>query len=131
MYKLILGCLLTFAAMSFTFQADTKGPWEHLGTRKVDYMLDRDEIMVTRMEGTFTALKFMVKHSPVDINKMVVHFGNGEVQEIEVRDRIRAGGESRVIDLPGNRRVIQKVVFWYDTKNYASRKGVVELWGKH
>jgi hypothetical protein len=27
--------------------------------------------------------------------------------------------------------VIKKIVFWYDTKNIANRKGIVEVWGRH
>jgi hypothetical protein len=53
------------------------------------------------------------------------------MQEVETRDNIRAGGESRVIDLAGNRRIITKVVFVYDTKNFAGRRAEVELWGRH
>ena len=106
-------------------------PWELLGVKKVDYALDRDEVLVTSREGTFTGIKISVKRSPINLHKIVVHYGNGQVDEIEVRANIRAGGETRVIDLPGNKRVIQKVVFWYDTKNLARGKGVVELWGRH
>ena len=31
--------------------------WEKLGQRRVNYGLDRDEILVTAREGTFTALR--------------------------------------------------------------------------
>ena len=113
------------------FELQTSRPWELLGVKKVDYALDRDEVLVTAREGTFTGLKIRVKRSPINLHKIVVHYGNGQVDEIEVRANIRAGGETRVIDLPGNKRVIQKVVFWYDTKNLARSKGVVELWGRH
>ena len=112
-------------------EGQTSRPWELLGVKKVDYALDRDEVLVTAREGTFTGLKIRVKRSPINLHKIVVHYGNGQVDEIDVRTNIRAGGETRVIDLPGNKRVIQKVVFWYDTKNLARGKGVVELWGRH
>ena len=49
------------------------------------------------------------------MHKLVVHYGNGETENIELRNNFSAGSESRVIDL----RVIQKIVFWYDTKNLA------------
>ncbi len=120
----------TFLASSVT-ELQTARPWELLGVKKVDYALDRDEVQVTSREGTFTGIKIRVKRSPINLHKIVVHYGNGQVDEIEVRTNIRAGGETRVIDLPGNKRVIQKVVFWYDTKNLARGKGVVELWGRH
>ena len=51
------------------------------------------------------------------MHKLVVHYGNGETESIELRNNFSAGSESRVIDL----RVIQKIVFWYDTKNLARR----------
>ena len=34
-------------------------------------------------------------------------------------------GQTRVIDLPGNKRIIKKVALVYDTKNPAREKGVV------
>lgn len=128
-----MAALLSLTAVSFTTLSSEKpaGPWELLGSRAVNYALDRDEIMVTRSEGTFTALKVKVRRSAINLHKIVVHYGNGELDEIETRVNIPKGGETRVIDLPGNRRVIKKVVFFYDTKNLANDKAVVELWGKH
>ena len=113
------------------FKLQTLRAWELLGVKKVDYAVDRDEVMVTAREGSFTGLKIRVKRSPINLHKIVIHYGNGQVDEIEVRSHIPAGAETRVIDLPGNKRVIQKVVFWYDTKNLARGKAVVELWGRH
>jgi hypothetical protein len=117
------------AAMSFTHLEYR--PWALLGSRMINYALAHDEIMVTRAEGVFSAVQLRIKRSPINMHKMVVHYGNGEVDEIALRENFRAGGQSRVIDLPGNKRVIKKVVLWYDTKNPANDKGVVELWGRH
>lgn len=133
-FKLLTAALILIAGMSFQlapYATSAHAGWEFLGARKIDYRLDRDEILVTRAEGVFSAIKLKVRRSPINLHKVVIHYGNGEVDEIETRNNIRAGGETRVIDLPGNKRVIQKVVFWYDTKNLAARKGVLELWGRH
>lgn len=105
--------------------------WELLGTRTVKFVNDRDEINVTAKEGLFTALRVKVLRSAMDMNKMTVHFGDGSTEDIELRNSFKAGDQSRVIDLPGNRRIIKKVVFWYDTKNYKKKRAVVELWGRH
>lgn len=105
--------------------------WEKLGERNVNFKVDRDEILVTASEGRFTALKIKVRKGAINLHKMVVHFGDGSTQEVETRDEVPAGGESRVINLEGNRRVIHKVVFVYDTKNFADRRAEVELWGRH
>ncbi|HRG68989.1 MAG TPA: hypothetical protein PLS73_09085 [Saprospiraceae bacterium] len=108
-----------------------QGRWEQLGSRTVKFGMDRDEIMVTATEGFFTGLKIRVTNSALNMHKMVIHFGDGTTQDVELKNNFRAGQESRVIDLAGNRRVITKVVFWYDTKNARQTKAVVELWGKH
>jgi hypothetical protein len=42
---------------------------------------------------------------------------------------IRAGGETRVIDLPGARRVIQSVEFWYRKADGRSGRPGVRLFG--
>jgi hypothetical protein len=125
--KLFFVALVALAAMSFT----TMGPWELLGARKVNYAVDQDEIVVTRAEGVFSAIQLKVKRGPVNMHKLVIHYGNGEKEEIELRENFRAGSTSRVIDLPGNKRIIKRVSFLYDTKNLSNRKAVVELWGKH
>jgi hypothetical protein len=60
-----------------------------------------------------------------------VHFGNGSSDPIAIRAKIPAGGKTRVIDLPGNRRVIESVEFWYERGNWASARPKVRLWGMH
>ena len=118
-------------AATTTCPEDLQGRWEQLGSRSVKFGMDRDEIMVTATEGFFTGLKIRVTNSALNMHKMVIHFGDGTTQDVELKNNFRAGQESRVIDLAGNRRVITKVVFWYDTKNARQTKAVVELWGKH
>lgn len=126
--KLFLAALTALFAMSFS-TLETK-PWELLGSRKINYGIDRDEILVTRADGVFSAIQLRIKRSPINMHKLAIHYGNGEVDEIDLRESFRAGSMSRVIDLPGNKRVIRKVVMWYDTKNISNRKGVVEVWGR-
>ena len=133
--SLLFSLLFAFtlsAAPSTVLESLDQGPrWEKLGARKVKYTIDRDEILVTRMDGMFTAIKIKVLKAPIDMMKCTIHFGNGQTQEVAMRNTIRAGGETRVIDIPGGARVIKKVVFWYDTKNAARRRATVELWGRH
>ena len=126
--------LVSFVLQSFqTLQPENTLPprWEILGVRKVNFGVDRDEILVTASEGSFTAMKFKVKGAPINMRKMAVHYGNGEVDEIDLRFDIPAGGESRIIDLNGRERIVKKVVFWYDTKNRANHRATLELWGRH
>ncbi len=126
---LLLG--LSIALPTFAALKPLPPKWELLGMRKVNFAVDRDEILVTRAEGVFTALQIKVKGAPIDLSRIIVHYGNGDQQEFETRTLIPAGGATRVLDLPGNKRVIRKVVFVYDTKNRAAHSATVELWGRH
>ncbi len=127
--KSLIG-LLTFVLFSFAFGSAPR--WEKLGERKVAYRVDKDEIIVTAREGRFTALKLIVRNADLNMHRFTVHFNNGQTQNVEMRDRIPAGVESsRVIDLDGKGRFIEKVVFWYDTQNDENRRSTVELWGRH
>lgn len=109
---------------------EDQGRWVKLGQRRVDRKLDRDVIMVTAQEGRFSKLKFRVRRTGINMHKVVVHFGNGEKQEIALRRNMAANSETRVIDLRGGQRVIKKIVFWYDTKGVYRAKGILAAWGR-
>lgn len=103
--------------------------WEKLGERKVSDRLDHDEILVTSAKGDFKSLKILVRDHAVQFRDMKVHFGNGGTQDVQLRSVIAAGGESRVIDLTGNDRVIRKVSFVYDSQSLGGRPATVLLFG--
>ena len=122
----VLAALILPAAID----AAELGNWEKLGEKTVERRAERDEIVVTAREGRFTAIKLKVRVAGVNFKDLKVHFGNGEVQDVQVRKLIPAGGETREIDLDGDRpRVIRKVSFVY--KSRGARRAVVVLWGKH
>lgn len=127
----ILGILLTGIALSsFTFISSANDPWVQLGTRKVNYGLDHDVIPVTYREGYFEAIKIVVRGGALNMHKCTVYFENGGQQEVELRHNFTKGSDSRVVDLKGNKRLIEKIELWYDTKNIADRKAVVVIWGR-
>ena len=104
--------------------------WSLLGTRVVDYTLDRDVISLAKSEGNITGLKFIVKNGTLNMHKATVHFANGDTQDIEFADQVNATNDGRILELKGNSRPIEKVTFWYDTKNSAKDKATIEVWGK-
>lgn len=127
----ILGILLTGIALSsFSFISSANDPWVQLGMRKVNYGLDHDVIPVTYREGYFEAIKIVVRGGALNMHKCTVYFENGGQQEVELRHNFTKGSDSRVVDLKGNKRLIEKIELWYDTKNVADRKAVVVVWGR-
>ena len=128
-WYLIFGLVILMVGCSSS--SGIRGNWERLGQRVVNYGLDKDEIVVTGREGTFKAIKLSFKGGKMNMHKCVIHYANGEKQNVSLKRVYSAGDETRTIDLKGNKRVVSKVVFWYDTKNFARKKATVALWGLH
>lgn len=132
----VLGTALAAAGLLLAAgpSADAEPDWHKLGDRYVGHAVDRDEIDVGAKKGRFDAIKLTVRRRAVRFRDVRVHFGNGDVQDVPLRRRIEAGGETRVIRLDGEeKRVIDKVVFWYDTAGRPRRGKVqaeVVLWGR-
>ena len=107
------------------------GRWSYLGEANVDGAIDHDRIAVTGKRGEFRAIRLKVERAPVDFDRVLVHFANGSSDPIHLRDKIAAGGETRVIDLPGGRRTIQSVEFWYAKARWGSHRPKIRLFGLH
>jgi hypothetical protein len=103
--------------------------WRLLGERSVRLLGDRDEILVTARRGTMRRIRLRVLDQGVEFFDVTVHFANGEQFEAHVRSFIRAGGQTRAIDLPGRDRVIRRVVLTYRTRRGADGRARVQLWG--
>ncbi|HEX4603916.1 MAG TPA: hypothetical protein VH724_07985 [Candidatus Angelobacter sp.] len=65
----------------------------------------------------------------MNFDRIVVHYGNGEAQTLQVRDVIRKGSRSRAIPLDGD-RIVQSLELWYGKANPNSGKPEVGLFGK-
>ncbi len=64
------------------------------------------------------------------MQKMVVTYDNGNPDNIDVRQNIPQGGESRQIDLKGiGSRRVRRIDFWYDTKGLLNGKANVTVFG--
>lgn len=107
---------------------DRGGRWEYLGQAHVDGRADHDTIRVNA-RGSFREILFEIQGGAIEFNRVVVHFENGEDHRVDVRDRIRSGGRTRSIDLPGNRRNIRSVELWYEKGNWRSRP-TLKLYGR-
>ena len=124
--------LLLLVLFSFTFGlTGLAQEWERLGSRVVNYGLDRDVIAVGANEGGFTKLKVDVRGGAINMHRLVVEYGNGERDEIELRHNFSKGSGSRIIDLNGGKRIIKTITFVYDTKNLARKRAIVTVFGKH
>jgi hypothetical protein len=102
--------------------------WELLGTAHVDGAADHDNIKVSRGEQ-FRQIQLRVRGGAIEFRRVVVHYGNGASEEVQVRQRIPAGGQTRAIDLRGERRHIESLELWYG-KGHWRQRPMVELYGR-
>jgi hypothetical protein len=126
---LTLLCSMLFIAGDADAQRWDRTGWTKLGERAVNGRVDRDTIQVGRYEGRFSKLRIVVENDDMELLDMDVYFANGQRWTPPgVRHYFRADSRSRVIDLPGDDRIIQRITMKY--RNVGRTKGaVVEVWG--
>lgn len=123
--------LVSLAVFMFLSTSMTYGQaWTVLGSCKVNGHSDHDEIVVTASRGDFKAVKLFVENEGIQFDRVVVHYGNGTSDRLDIRKFIPAGGETRVLDLAGSDRVVRKVTFYYESNAMTSKKGKVVLYGR-
>lgn len=106
------------------------GRWVYLGHASVDGRVDRDRIYVGRDRGRFQSIQIRVDRAPIEFRRVVVHYANGRSEDVDVRWRIPAGGQTRAIDLRGDNRAIDSVEFFYARGRWgAGREPRVRLYG--
>jgi len=128
---IIMVAFLTINATVVAPEVSIRPSWEKLGARLVKYDAEKDVIGVSAYEGRFNAVRIKVEKSDINLYRVAIHYGNGDVQSAKVGKVIREGQTTRAINLKGRgRRIIKKVEFWYETKGYEGRKARVELWGR-
>jgi hypothetical protein len=123
--------LLLALALAAAPVAAARGGWTLLGERRVSDAADHDVIAVSATRGDFTKLQVRVLDRAVQFRSLKIHFGNGDTQDVELRDVIRAGGSSRVIDIEGGDRVIRSVELRYDAQALGGRTARVRVFARH
>ena len=108
--------------------SQTSSNWKLLGEKKVDFVPDRDVILVNS-NPTYNKIKVRVFNGKVLMQDMKVEFGDGDVVDVPLKYVFDEGGYSRDIDLPRGNRHITKIFFRYKTARNSFEKGIVQVWG--
>lgn len=114
--------LITLAATP-ALAARGSNKWTELGTLHVKDRVERDVLHLEHRKGTFDKIRLKAVGSAVQFRSLKIHFENGDVQDVGLRSVIPAGKTSRVIDLEGRQRTIEKIVFVYDAQTRKIGKG--------
>ena len=73
----------------------------------------RDVVNIGGREGQFKAIRLEVRQSDVEVLDLKIVYGNGDAEDIRVRQMFKAGSSSRVIDLKGGKRAIKQIIVTY------------------
>ncbi len=124
---LVVALLFIGARSASADRWDPKG-WLKLGEQRVNGRVDKDRITVGRHEGKFTKVTIVVEDSDIELLDFDVKFVGGGTWNPKVRHYFKEGARSRVIDLPGDERVIQYIDLKY--KNLpGGGAATVAVWG--
>lgn len=86
--------------------------WDLLGESKVNFVRDKDVVNI-RSQNMYTAIRFTVEEKDVRLNGLKIHLNNGDILQPALDDVIKAGEQSRVIDLAADGRMLSKIEFSY------------------
>lgn len=127
---LVVPILMGFVQHSFPVKSPANGEWEKLGVHQVTLEVQSDEFNFPANSPVLTAIKVRSRKGSINLQRCVLHFSNGDKKTIELRNDIPAGGESRTINLPGNKHSMVKFVFWYGASQSGAEKAEIEIWGR-
>lgn len=104
--------------------------WIKLGERAIDFRSEKDTIYCSH-GGAMKGIMFKITRNTVKVHSLTVVYGNGEVNKVRVGRVFAPGESSGYLDLPGRRRVVRRVEFFYKTVGpYARGKAHVQLFGR-
>src|SRR5574343_515274 len=90
--------------------------WKSLGKRKVGFGNDKDEIKVEVKEGA------------IILKSIEVHFAEGTSKCFRIRETMKGGDSTGDLELPGNDRVISRIVLSYETSELFKDRARIEVY---
>jgi len=116
------------AAKPAAFHWDSNG-WVMLGEREVNGRVDHDRIEVGRHEGKFSKITLVVLDSDLELLDFEIKFGRGAPWHPDVKHFFKEGQRTRVIDLPGDDRVIKSIDVRYRNLPGGGR-AKIQVWAR-
>jgi hypothetical protein len=103
--------------------------WTGLGSTVADFKTDRDRIEVGE-RGPFKEIMIVVEGGSLEMEDIVVTFGDGSTFSPKTKVRFQEGSRTRNIDLPGNKREIRHVEFTFRSLSEKKGESTVKLYGR-
>lgn len=104
--------------------------WELIGETKVNFVRDKEEIMVNSTE-TYTDIRIKVENKPIVIHYLKLVFPNGDKMEPAINNVIQAGQYSSPIHVAQNGKQLRSIQLkGRSTGNVLKGRAKVLIFGK-
>lgn len=78
----------------------------------------------------YQAVKVRAVRGSADIKQLSLRFGDGTTQQLNVRENLNQGSETRWIDLQGNKRCITRITVVGDTDDRSQNRALLQVFGR-
>jgi flagellar biosynthesis GTPase FlhF len=129
----VLGMFIMLTGLAFgqkpAIVTNNEPGWQKIGEITASFNTENESIVVMGADE-FKSIRLKVTDAPIHIDRVQVFYENGEMEEVKVDNNLKAGGQTRVIDLKGSNLELKKVAFTYRTlPNHKGDRADVELHG--
>jgi len=128
--RALFAATLAIGLYSFADVLSALEGWERLGTRTVEFRQDSGTIAIGRNEGRFSALLLEVTDGTLEMDNIRIVFGNGANFSPRTRLVFQEDSKSRVIDLPGETRIIRSIAFTYRSLRTGQGRATITVYGR-
>lgn len=117
--------VLALAAPALAQEAPPQA-WMILAEHPLPAQRQTARLPLNGIKGTFDHLRLGVAGAPVELQKLTVHFGNGETQSAEVNQTVAPGEFTTAVELPSK---LQRMMVRLDV-SYAAQPGArIKVYG--
>ncbi len=108
---------------------DKSPGWQKIGEVTASFQVEKDGISVLGADR-FKSIKLRCTDATIEIYDVEVYYESGDSEHLDVKSELKAGQETRAMDLKGSTRELKKVVFTYKSKaGMENNKAHIELYG--
>ena len=121
--------LVGAACLLATAMTAAAGDWQRLGQAYVNFRSSSTVVPVSPAAGAVAKLRLQVKEDALEIENVKVFLTGGESFDVAVKAYLGPGAQTRVIDIPGAPKAIEKVELTYRGAAAGERVPLVRVFG--
>jgi len=102
----------------------------YLGWTLISRKKGKDWIAIGEEQGKFSSLRFKVSKRPLEVDKVVVTFGDGQKWSPKLPSQLGPDSWSQELKLPKGQRLVRKVTFFGRSTGKKGGMARVDIYGR-